>query len=64
MNMEHWWNDNWQGKIEMLKEKSSPIPFCPSQTNSTWTVPILNPGLHDENPTNCLNCYMGLEGVY
>jgi hypothetical protein len=25
IHMEHWWNDNWQGKTELIEEK--PFPF-------------------------------------
>jgi hypothetical protein len=32
MNMEHWWNSNWQGKSEVLK-----VPFC---------LPEIPSGLH------------------
>jgi hypothetical protein len=29
--MENWWNDNWQGKTEALREKLASVPFCPPQ---------------------------------
>jgi hypothetical protein len=31
MNMEQWWNDDYQGKTEELEEKPAPVPFI---TNS------------------------------
>jgi hypothetical protein len=30
--MEHWWNDEWQGKSKALSEKSMPLPLSPSQS--------------------------------
>jgi hypothetical protein len=27
MNVEHWWNDNWQGKAELLGESMSHCSF-------------------------------------
>jgi hypothetical protein len=29
--MEHWWNDNWQVKSELLREETVPVPVCPTQ---------------------------------
>lgn len=31
MSMEHWWNDDWQGKTEVLGEKLVSVPFHPPQ---------------------------------
>lgn len=29
MNMEHWWNDNWNRKTEVLGDKPAPEPLSP-----------------------------------
>jgi hypothetical protein len=29
MHMEHWWNDDWQGKNKLFTEKFPPVPLCP-----------------------------------
>jgi hypothetical protein len=29
MNTEHWWNDNWHGKTEVLGDEPAPEPLCP-----------------------------------
>jgi hypothetical protein len=28
---ECWWNNNWQGKTEILEEKPSPVQLCTPQ---------------------------------
>jgi hypothetical protein len=28
MGIGHWWNDNWQGKTEVFREKPAPISLC------------------------------------
>jgi hypothetical protein len=52
MSMEHWWNDNWQGKTDFSREK--PATLC--IRNPTWTVLGLNPGFPIKRPaTKCLS---------
>ena len=46
MNVEHWWNDNWKGKSEVLE-----VPFCLPQIPSGLALG-LNPGLNDETLTS------------
>jgi hypothetical protein len=46
MNKEHWWNYNWQRKIDVLIVKPAPVSFCPQ--HPTRTTLRLNPGLRDE----------------
>jgi hypothetical protein len=53
--MEHWWNDAWQGKTEVLGKHSVSGPLL-STINSTWTLLELSPGFCDEKSvTNRLN---------
>jgi hypothetical protein len=48
---EHRWNENWQGKTEVLGEKPVPVPFSPPQIPHGPT-----PGLRGEMPaTNRLS---------
>jgi hypothetical protein len=50
MRIQNKWNDNWQGKADVLKEKPTPVP--PFTLNSTWTAPGLNLGLHSGKLVN------------
>jgi hypothetical protein len=35
MKVEHWWNDNWQSKIEELQQKHVPVSvFSPQITHA------------------------------
>jgi hypothetical protein len=47
MNMEHWRNNNSQGKSHVLGEKPTRIPHCPPQTLHNKTLE-LNPIFHAE----------------
>jgi len=40
--MEQWWNDSWQGKLDMCKENAATL----STTNRTWTALALKLGVH------------------
>jgi hypothetical protein len=40
--MEQWWNDSWQGKLDMCKENAATL----STTNPTWTALALKLGVH------------------
>jgi hypothetical protein len=51
---EHWKNDNWLEKTELIGNKLYSITL--SATNFTWTAPELNPGLSsDKRATNRLS---------
>jgi hypothetical protein len=30
-SVEYRWNDNWQGKTEIIEEYAVPVPLCPLQ---------------------------------
>jgi len=48
MSREYWWNDTWQGRIEVLGGKPALESLRPPQ-NPTWITLGLKPGLRDEN---------------
>ena len=39
LSMGPWWNDNWQGKTEVLGEKPLPVTVTWSTTNLNWAGP-------------------------
>jgi hypothetical protein len=45
--MDNWWNDNWQGKTEILEKVTCPRATL-STTNPMWTALGLNLGLRGE----------------
>lgn len=50
MNVEHWWNHNWQGKSKYLKKSR---PSATSATpRPTWTILASKTGYPRENPEN------------
>jgi hypothetical protein len=49
MSAEHWWNDNCQGKTEVLKEN---LPQCLSTSKRMYLALGLNSALRGEKSAN------------
>jgi hypothetical protein len=50
MNDEHWWNDNWQVKTKVIREKLATEPLCPPYIHTDY--PEIEPGpLHEDAGT-------------
>jgi hypothetical protein len=62
MNMEHWWNHDWPGKIIVQRYKPVLVPL--TTTYNTFTELEMNPLLHSQKPVSKHLSYDGASFIY